>query len=157
MSLIAPDQVYKKFKTVAKTVKEDLKRKGMVIPVKFPNGNIKFENYIVEKQHSGFYNIKNNAGHVVVDQINLPQSAALLANKLALGKLIDVRIQTLDREYGYRLFERDVFKKNIAKNLKNKNADRAELLLVKFKIANEKVEKAKKEIVSSFEKLQSLH
>ena len=102
------DQVYNKFKTVAKTVKEELKRKGMIIPVKNPNGSITLDSYTIIKLKNGFYEIRDRHGETVVGNINLPQSAALMANGLALGKWLDEKIYNLDREYGYKSFERDL-------------------------------------------------
>ena len=151
------DQVYNKFKTVANAVKEELKRKGMAIPVKNQNGTITLETFTILKNHAGFYEIKDRRGDVVVSGINLPQTAALLANGLALGRWLDEKIYNLDREYGYRLFESDLLKKNATKNLKKNNVDRAEMLFTKFSIEKSKVDTTKREIVSCFEKLRNLH
>lgn len=150
-------QVYNKFKTLAVEVKNSLKKKGLVVPIKNRDGTISLDHYTIEKQTTGFYIIKNKLGDVVVDQINLPQTAALLANGLALGKWLDLRIYNLDREYGYRSFEKDLFRRNANRSLKNKNLDRADMLFTKFKIAHSRVESSRKEIISSFEKLRNLH
>lgn len=151
------DQVYNKFKSVAKTVKDDFKRKGIVLPSKTPNGNIILDGHVIVKQPNGFYVIKNKSGEIVIDGINLPQSAALLANSLALGKWIDVTIYNLDREYGYKTFESELYKRNAARSLKSNNLDRADMLFTKFKLANDRVESTKRQILSSFEKLRRLH
>jgi hypothetical protein len=150
------DRVYAKLNTVAKTVKEGLKRKGIAIPVKNSNGTVSLENYTISKQVSGFYSILDRHGDIIIDQINLPQSAALLANNLALGKWIDPTIRGLDTEYGYRSFEYELFKKNANQSLKNKNIDRAEMLFTRCEIAKSRVELAKKQIIASFEKLRNL-
>jgi hypothetical protein len=150
------DRVYAKLNTVAKTVKEDLKRKGIAIPVKNSNGTVSLESYTISKQTSGFYSILDRHGDTVINQINLPQSAALLANSLALGKWIDTGIRRLDTEYGYRSFEYELFKKNANQSLKNKNIDRAEMLFTRCEIAKSRVESAKKQIIASFEKLRNL-
>lgn len=150
------DRVYAKLNTVAQTVKADLKRKGIAIPVKNSNGTVSLENYTISKQMSGFYSILDRHGDIIIDQINLPQSAALLANNLALGRWIDTGIRTLDTEYGYRSFEYELFKKNANLSLKNKNIDRADMLFTRCGIAKSKVESAKKQIIASFEKLRNL-
>ena len=59
---------------------------------------------------TGFYSILNYCNDVVVDYINLPQSAALLANRLALGKYMDDNILIADRSYGHALFEEELHK-----------------------------------------------
>lgn len=151
------DHLLKKFKIVADTVKKDLKKQGLVVPVKNSDGTVSIDSFIIFKDRYGFYNIKNRAGDVVVDKINLPQTAALLANNLALGKWINDEIYSLDREYGYRLFEAALLKKNASLSIKKSNYDRADLLLVKLNISQKKVEIAKNRIVSTFEKLRNIH
>lgn len=150
------DQIYKKLNTVAQTVREELRKKGVVIPVKNSDGSIKLENYTIKKEPTGFFTILDKHGDVVVGQINLAQSAALMANSLALGKWLDTGIQRLDREYGYKSFEHTLLEKHASKNLKNNNVDRADMLYTKSKIAKNKVESAKKQILSNFEKLRSI-
>jgi hypothetical protein len=157
MSSITTRQVYAKLNTVANTVKEQLKRKGLAIPVKTSNGILRLENFTITKDDNGFYSIKDWTGDVIVDKINLPQSAALLANGLALGKWLDLNIYHLDREYGYRSFECELFKKNATRSLRNNNIDRADMLFTRGKIAQSKVETTKKQILASFEKLRNLH
>lgn len=150
------DQIYKKLNTVAQTVREELRKKGVVIPVKNSNGSIKLENYTIVKQKTGFFTIFDKHGDAVVEKINLAQSAALMANSLALGRWLDTNIRDLDREYGYKSFEYELLEKNASKNLKNNNVDRADMLFTKSKIAKNKVESAKNQILSNFEKLRSI-
>ena len=151
------DQLLKKFKIVATTVKKNLKSKGVAIPVKNTDGSVSLELYKIIKDSSGFYVIKNKRGDVVLDKINLPQSAALLANDLALGRWANNALYKLDQEYGYQMFERELIKKHAEKSLKNKNYDRAEILYTKLNILNSKISEGKKSIVGSFEKLRNIH
>jgi hypothetical protein len=151
------DQIYSKFQSVVKTVKTDLAKKGVAIPVKNADGTVRLEQFTIIKESSGFYAIKDRHGDLVIDKINLPQTAALLANGLALGRWIDKSLYNIDQEYGYKLFEEELFKRNGSRNLKNKNVDRADMLFTKSKIAHGKVERAKREILSSFEKLRNLN
>lgn len=150
------DHLLKKFKIVADTVKQDLKRQGLVVPTKNSDGSVSIENFTICKDKSGFYVIKNRVGDIVVDKINLPQTAALLANNLALGKWTNDEIYKLDQEYGYRLFETMLLKKNASLSIKKSNFDRADLLFIKLNISQKKVELAKNQIVSTFEKLRNI-
>jgi hypothetical protein len=149
--------VLSKFKSVANTVKQDFKRKGIAIPVKNPDGSINLENYKIVRDQDGFYVIKNRSGESILSGINLPQSAALLANDLALGRWADAHVYQLDREYGYKLFETELLRKHASISVKKNNFDRADYLFIKLKIAKLKVEDTKKEIISSFAKLRNLH
>jgi len=151
------DQVLKKFKLVADIVKKDLKQRGIAIPTKNRDGIVSMENYSIVKNANGFYSIKNRIGDTVIDKINLPQTAALIANSLALGMLTEQRFYRLDQEYGYMSFEVDLLRQHAARSLKKKNLDRAEFLYTKLNIAKIRVETTKASIMYSFEKLRNLH
>ena len=79
-----PEHLYKKLKQVTFEVKSNLHRRGIAIPVKNDDGSISIGNYTVRKS-KGQYQIFDFRNEVVVDKINLPQSAIILANGLALG------------------------------------------------------------------------
>jgi hypothetical protein len=147
------DDVYQQVKDLAEKVKTKLQKQGIAIPSKAEDGNIILGNYKIKKSKTGFYSILNYCNDVVVDFINLPQSAALLANKLALGKYIDDEILNADRNYGHALFEEELHKMLAEKNIKSKNIDRAEIMFTKYNIAKYKREQHKKTIVNDFEKL----
>ena len=151
-----PAHLFRKIETVAKTVKAELRSKGYVFPVKNFDGSITLENFTIAKQPTGFYSILNSHNETVVDKINLPQTAAILANGLALGKWLDDEIYRYDQEYGYKSFEQELFNKRAVVNLKKNNIDRAELLFIKAKVAHDKVENVKRHIFDSFEKLRRI-
>jgi len=156
MSLTS-DQLLKKFKALADNVKQDLKKKGYAIPLERENGSISLENYVIEKDLDGFFCIKNHVGDVIQKNINLPQSALLIANAFAVGKMGDKNIYNLDQEYGYGVFEMTLLKKNANRSLKKKNIDRADFLYTKLKILEFRVRSTKNTIISRFEKLRNLH
>jgi hypothetical protein len=147
-----PEHLYGKLKTLTEEVKQDLRRRGIAIPTMNNDGTIALGQYTIVKQNS-FYAIIDYAGDVVVDKINLPQSAAILANSLALGKFVDEAVLTADRNYGYEEFE-ELLHNKIAKQNMSKNVDRADVMLTKSKINRVRKEKYKQDIVRSFEKLR---
>jgi hypothetical protein len=120
------------------------------------DGSISVDNYKIVKDKSGFYSIRDRDNDVIIKQINLPQTAAVLANKLALGRGIDTEILLDDREYGYNLFEELLSKKISEASIVKKDYDRADLMSVKLRIASYKKTEAKKKISYSFEKLRKL-
>jgi len=148
-----PDDVYNQVKHLAEKVKLELQKQGVAIPSKAEDGTIVVGHYKIKKSKTGFYSILNYCNDVVVDFINLPQSAALLANKLALGKYMDDAILNADRSYGHALFEEELHKILAEKSIKSKNIDRAEIMFTKCNIAKFKREQHKKTIVNDFEKL----
>lgn len=145
--------VYAKIKKLDQDVKTDLIRQGIVPPIKNKDGSISVGYFKIIKERTGFYEIVDFSGETVVEQINLPQSAALLANKLALGKYIDDNILTTDRNYGHAMFEETLQTQLANKKLIKKDFDSADLLFTKAKISKVKKDRYKKEIISRFEKL----
>ena len=151
------NQLLDKFKFVVNNVKQELNNKGIAIPVKNNDGSVSLEKYTIVKSSQGYYVIKNRRGDVVLDRINLPQSAALLANGLALGKWADTELYKLDQEYGYKLFECELLKEHAENSIRKKNIDRAEILYNKLEMLKVGVKSSKGKILSSFEKLRNLH
>jgi len=88
--------------------------------------------------------------------INLPQTAAVLANNLALGQWTDQNLITLDRKYGYALFDEESHERSIKRNNRQKNWDKSEIIHEKSRVARQRKEYYRKEILSSFNKLIKL-
>ena len=148
-----PEQLYKQIAKLSSEVKTEFRKKGIVLPVKNVDGSITLGRYRVTKHHNSFYAIENKYGEVVVDRINLPQTAAILANSLELGRLIDTQLLQKDRTYGYALFEETLYKRYAEKNMK-KDEDKAQVMLSKSLINRNKKEVCKRDILRSFEKLR---
>lgn len=147
-----PEQLYRQLKKISIEVKEDLKRKGIAIPVKNSDGSITVGLYTVQKRGKQ-YQIRDYSGEIIIDQVNLPHSAIILANNLALGKFIDKDTLRLDRFYGYAAFEEELHKKSAERNIKN-NADRADVAYTKSAVNKSKKDRARAEIIKTFEKLK---
>jgi len=147
------NDIYKKITTLNREVKEDLRRKGLVVPKTDNNGHILVGRYKILKNNKGFFNIVDYGNEIIVENINLPQTAAVLANKLALGKFIDIEILNADRKYGHALFEEELQQKIARISIKKKNIDRADLMFTKSKISKFRKEESKREIINCFEKL----
>ena len=114
---------------------------------------IRDSRYTIQKKRSGFYKISNILGETIVDHINLPQTAALLANNLALGRWVDDRLLTQDRQYGYNLFEEQQAKRIIENH---KDWDKVDVMHTKLDIVSRKKISAKQSIMFSFEKLRNV-
>lgn len=147
------DQLFKKVKDLAATTKSDLKSKGIVIPTE-NNGSVKFNNFEVIKTPEGFYAILNQQQEIVVDKINLPHTAIVVANKLALGLWVDSKILSYDTEYGYNVFEEEQFTRLSYVLATRKDWVRVDAVSAKSSVAHQKAHAAKKLILRSFEKLQ---
>jgi len=149
------NQLYKKVTHLVTDIKETFRTKGLIIPIQEKDGSIKFEHYIVVKKN-GFYSILNASNITMFEHINLPQTAILLANNLALGKLIDDKLLTCDRQYGYCLFESDQYKRVASLAAKKQDWSKFDILMEKQDRVNIKAEVAKHTIMNSFEKLRRI-
>jgi hypothetical protein len=149
-----PNKLFQKVESLAKTVISDFQRRGYVIPVEQKNGTIKFNSYIVGKNTNGFYRVSDTRNNIYADNLNLVQTAALIANDLALGKILDTAIINIDKTYGYKLFDEQVYE-TAAKRKKN-TLDQDVFYETRSKIARSQKEHAKQQILSSFRKLTSI-
>jgi hypothetical protein len=148
--------VFKKVESLAKTVKEDLRKRGFVVPISNNDGSVSVDSYTITRENTGFYAIKDLRNTVIVENINLPQTAAVIANSLALGRWIDSELIRQDTIYGYKLFEEQLLKIHADQNIKKKDYDKADVNFTKAKIARYKKSSAKEVILKSFDKLRRL-
>lgn len=150
-----PDDLYKKVIRLSDDVKKDLRAKGIVVPVKNEDGTISVGPFTIVKQRAGYFVIKDKFDEIIVDRINLPQTAAVLANGLALGKFKDLNILNADRYYGYALFDEQLHNRAVERSTK-KSLEYFDVMLTKAMIAKAKKERYKQDVVKSFEKLIKL-
>jgi hypothetical protein len=142
-------EIWDKIFTISVKVKNNLKNKGFVIPIQEDDGSIRIGFYFIKKENN-FYSIYNTSNNIVVDNINLPQSAILIANSLALGKFMDKNILELDRNYGYSLFEEQLKNRS-----KKKNIETLEIRKMKSDIATVKKQRCLGKINEQFNKLST--
>jgi hypothetical protein len=145
-----PDRVYTKFEKVAKHVIGNLKKQGHVIPLQQSDGSIKFEKFTVFKNIQGLYSVVG-ADIIYQESLNLPQSAALIANDLALGKIQDTAIIELDRNYGFKLFEEQLYQQ--ASKRKKNTLDQIIFYETRAEHAKSQKDALKNRILKSFKKL----
>ena len=152
-----PSDVYDKIVGLAERIRLKLKKKGLIIPSNNKDGTVQLGEYTIIKNIE-MYAIVDRHNKIIISDINLPQTAAILANDLALGKVIDSYLIDDDKDYGYALFEETLYKQILKKKLNNnlKNYDSYELILTRSLISKSKKEARKISINKSFEKLRKL-
>lgn len=150
------NDLYYKIKQISNDVSDQLSRRGIVAPIKNKDGTISVGHYKIKKNKDGCYNILDFSNESIINGINLPQSAALLANSLALGKSIDTATLSTDQRYGYALFEEELQQQLAVKSIKQNQIDKADLLYTKAKISRNKKSQYQNDILRSFEKLMRL-
>lgn len=149
------EDIYKKIQKLSEKVKDDLWKKGIVAPKSLRDGSIKIGHFSIRKNSDNFYSVNDFRGEVVVGKINLPHTAALVANGLALGKFVDRNILSEDRKYGYALFEEEVQTQLIQQSSK-KSIEQYSIMLTKQALCRNKKDQHKNAIMRSFEKLRKI-
>lgn len=150
---ITSNEIYLKIQQISIDVKEKLKRQGIVVPVKKRDGSIQLGSYSIKKDGTGFYSILDFENEVIINRINLPQTAAIQANRLALGKYIDDAILQADTKYGHAYFDEELHTHLAERCLQKKDLDKAEMMYTKSSIAKHKKNQHMHEVRKSFEKL----
>lgn len=148
--------LFEKFEKLAKTVKQDFKSKGLVIPVKKSDGTIQVGDFIIKKQDSFYYILSARHNQQVEGPYNLAKTAILVANDLALGKWPDPVLVLNDTWYGYKEFDEQVAQAHAEKARKEHDLDRADFSLYKASIATERKIVYKKIVETKFNKLYKL-
>lgn len=149
---IPANYLIQKIEYLSKKVKADLRKKGVIVPIANPDNSISLGSYRIIKQINGFYAVVDYGNEIVVDNINLPQTAVLIANGLALGKFLNKQLVEKDKFYGYAAFEEDLTKRAIHKRKFDK--DRIDFMTNKYLIARDKKNRYKQAIDKDFEKLR---
>jgi len=142
-------EVYTKLRQINESVKSNLKRKGIVVPKKNTDGTISVGKFKIVKDQ-GFYTILDYSGLALYQKINLPQTAAVIANELAIRHFADLKILDYDRKYGHAAFEESNHNKLLNKSIK---AEYKDIIRSKVDIAKAKKEHYRSEIELGFRKL----
>lgn len=152
----SPNEVLRELKLINNTVISNLKSKGVVPATKDKDGNIKIGKFRIVKDPMGFYSILDQNDYVIISPINLSYSAAIIANRLALGYWTDKNVLDLDRKYGHYSFDAQLCKTYFVKNFQSKNYDKAEILNEKYRTAKLRKEYYKNQIMQGFNKLVNI-
>lgn len=148
------EKLYQKLKNLTRKIKDDFRKKGVVIPVKKEDGSIKVGQYLIQHKDNGFYAVVSVDGEVMADQINLPQTAAIVANHLALKNFLNKDIIEKDREYGYAYFEYQLYQR--AKERSLTYPDYFDVKISKFEDSGEQADFYKHQIQIQFDKLKKI-
>ena len=142
--------IYSKLQQINENVKQGLKRKGIVVPKKNADGSISVGKFRIIRSDQ-FYTILDYNEDVLYSGINLPQTAALLANELAVRHFIDKTILDIDRKYGHAVFEESNHCKLL--NKKSLNPEIKDIIRSKIDLARARKSYYRHEIEEGFRKL----
>lgn len=148
------DRVFWRIKELSRKIKAEFLKKGIILPSKHSPGKVRLGKYFIEKQENQFYCVKSLDGEVMADNLNLPQSAVIIANTLALKNYVDKNIVDKDREYGYAYFEHQLYKRALERT--KEDPTYFDIRLSKFEGSGDLAEDYKTEILYYFEKLNKI-
>ena len=144
--------LFKKVMNLSKQVDNQFYKKGMAIPSRNNDGSIKLGTYTIVK-NNGLFSIKDYSDQTIIKQINLPHTAILLANNLALGKFIDDRLLDNDKRYGFAVFEEQKY----GTESRHRSVDKLVLFESKLTDARLKKDMYKRYILDKFEKFVKMY
>lgn len=147
-----PEDIYFRMRKLSVEVRNGLLRKGIVVPTKNDDGTITIGKFTIVKNQDGSYAILDYTDEKIIDKINLPQTAIIVANKLALGQYKDSTLLDVDRRYGSADFEERLYRRAISRQ----STDVISLYVTKYEIAKYKKNEYRESINRSFEKLLKL-
>ena len=148
-------KLFEQFTKLARSVKQDFKNKGLVVPSRTAGGDIQIGNYVIFKKEQRYY-IRNKDKEVVAGPLNLAQTAVVVANDLALGRLIDRKLINDDAWYGYKEFD-ELVANTIAEHAQQEHdVEKAEFNQYKAMEAKHRKLEYKKNIDARYNKLCKL-
>jgi hypothetical protein len=148
------NQIFNKVEKIARAVKEELRTKGYVVPVKEKDGSINLDGVRVRKVKNTFYSIFDKRNRPIVENLNSMESAIVIANKIALGREIDDKLIEVDRKYGFHSFKLEIATSRLEKAAKY--SESWFYYDMRRQTAQEQTKKYKEVIQQSFKKLTSL-
>ena len=155
MAQSIPKELFSKVEALAQQVKTDLQRKGLVVPIKNSDGTINLGTFkIIHKDHA-FY-VVDRREEIIVGPVNLAQTAILVANDLALGRIVDDTLINSDRWFGWKSFDEESYQRSARINIKKHNIEQAEIFLTRAEIAKQQKNQWKRTVVDKFERLRKV-
>lgn len=151
---ISIDKLFHKIKELARKAREDLRKKGIIVPSKQDDGSVKIGRYIIQRKNTDFYRVVGIDGELMIDNLNLPQTAVVVANHLALKNYLNKEIIEKDREYGYAYFEYQLYQR--AKERSLIDPDYFDVKVSKFENSGEQADFYKQQILEQFNKLKKI-
>lgn len=144
--------LYNKLAQVSKEVKNTLRKKGLTVPTYNEDGSITMGSYVIIKVRDGTFKIVSKDTEVLAENINLPQTAIMVANRLAITRNIDSEMLILDKLYGGAFFEESLTKRALTKN---RGVDHWDLMTTKNNIAKARKLFYKNQIVNSYRNFEN--
>jgi hypothetical protein len=99
------NQVYENIVKLTKNTRDSFKSRGIILPTIDDDGNVNVGKFIIKRNNDGQFQIADRLGQTFYKNINLPQTAILVANCLATKKRVDNKVLHHDQRYGTKMFD----------------------------------------------------
>lgn len=151
------NKVYEQIVNLTNQTRDSFKNRGMAIPTSDGQGNIKIGKYTIIYNKDGNYQINDHHGQTFYKNINLPQTAILIANALATKQRVDDRVLRHDQTYGTKMFD-DINYTRLSKiYLKQHQLKKYLDMSMQSDYAADQANRARDAIIKTYKKLFQLH
>ncbi len=117
--MINENAIVDKLSAVSKSIKEQLKKKGVIVPVKTKDG-VRIEDYLVKQTPKG-YAVLNKFGNSLYENLYYIQTAIIIANTLALKKSVRQSLTEDDMKAGVNEFDLLLYKQRLKTAIKQQD------------------------------------
>lgn len=151
------NNVYNRIVNLTQKVCEDFKKRGIAIPIRDKKGNIKVGKYLIVRNSEGQYKIVNDRFEILYNNINLPQTAILVANSLATNQNVNKEVLRQDLVYGTKMFD-DINYTRLSKiYLSQRKFKQSVNMSIQSDYAADLANRARDAVIKTYEKLFRLH
>lgn len=99
------NKIYENIANLAKNTRDSFKNRGIALPTSDEQGNVKIGKFLITRTNDGQYKITDHLGQTFYKNINLPQTAVIVANALATEQRVDDKVLRHDQTYGTKMFD----------------------------------------------------
>lgn len=147
------NQIYEDIVKLTKNTRDSFKNRGIAIPTSDEQGNVKIGKFLIKRSNSGQFQIIDHLGQTFYKNINLPQTAILVANCLATEQRVDDRVLRHDQKYGTKMFD-DLNYTRLSKiYLKQRKFSQSLNMSIQSDYAADQANRARDAVIKTYEKL----
>lgn len=150
------NQVYEDIVKLTKNARDNFKSRGIALPTSDEQGNVKIGKFVIKRANNGQFTIIDHLGQTFYKNINLPQTAILVANCLATQHRVDDQVLKQDQRYGTKMFD-DLNYTRLSKiYLKQRKFSQSVNMSIQSDYAADQANRARDAVMKTYKKLFEL-
>lgn len=150
------NQIYEDIVKLTKNTRDNFKSRGIAIPTSDNKGNVKIGKFVIKRANNGQFTIIDHLGQTFYKNINLPQTAILVANCLATEQRVNDQVLKHDQRYGTKMFD-DLNYTRLSKiYLKQRKFSQSVNMSIQSDYAADQANRARDAVVKTYKKLFEL-